>query len=80
MAACLSWSSGKVAIARLTAIPSYVTMESAARHSRSFSEFVISSPLRFDCGCDIISTNGIPIKEDDNKARLVTATSQSRQG
>ncbi|GMN33696.1 hypothetical protein TIFTF001_004302 [Ficus carica] len=46
MAVCCSWCSGKVAVARLTAIPSYATMESTARRSWSSGEVAISSPSR----------------------------------
>ncbi|GMN37935.1 hypothetical protein TIFTF001_007228 [Ficus carica] len=74
MAACLSWSSGKVAITRLTTIPSYATMESAAHHSWSSGEVAISSPSRFDCGWDLITTDGMPNEEDDDKARYGDAT------
>ncbi|GMN72112.1 hypothetical protein TIFTF001_054185 [Ficus carica] len=60
MAARRSWSSDKVAIARLMAIPSYVMMESVARHSWSFDKVVISSPSRSDCSFDLITIDGMP--------------------
>ncbi|GMN39869.1 hypothetical protein TIFTF001_009094 [Ficus carica] len=75
MAACRSWSFGKVAIARLTAISSYVMTESVVRHSWSSSEVAISSPSRSNYGRDLITTGGMP----SDKARLAIATSQSRQ-
>ncbi|GMN28154.1 hypothetical protein TIFTF001_050516 [Ficus carica] len=55
-------------------------MKSAAHRSWSSGEVVISSSLRSDCGHDLITTDGMPSNEDDDKARLTTATSQSRQG
>ncbi|GMN23458.1 hypothetical protein TIFTF001_000130 [Ficus carica] len=80
MAACLSWTSDKVAIARLIAIPSYAMMESAVSHSWSSDKVAIFSPPRSNCGCNLITTDGMPNEEDDDKARLATATSQSQQG
>ncbi|GMN52053.1 hypothetical protein TIFTF001_021203 [Ficus carica] len=61
--------SDKVAIARLSVIPSYATSESATRHSWSSGEAVISLPSRFDCGRNLITTDGKPNEEDDDKAR-----------
>ncbi|GMN30379.1 hypothetical protein TIFTF001_002768 [Ficus carica] len=74
MAACLLWSSSKVVIARLTAIPrliaipSYATMESAARRSWNSGEVAISLPSRSNCGHNLITINGMPSEEDDDKA------------
>ncbi|GMN49549.1 hypothetical protein TIFTF001_018717 [Ficus carica] len=73
-------SSGKVAIARqLTVISSYVTTESAARRSWSSGEVATSSSSTSDCSRDLITIDGMSSDEDDNKARLATLTSQSRQ-
>ncbi|GMN63799.1 hypothetical protein TIFTF001_032877 [Ficus carica] len=78
MATHHSWSFGKIAITRLMAILSYATMESATRRSWSSDEVTISSPLRSDYSRDLITTGGMPSDEDDDKKRLVTATSQTR--
>ncbi|GMN49950.1 hypothetical protein TIFTF001_019118 [Ficus carica] len=80
MATCLSWSSDKVAIARLTVIPSNATTGSVVCRSWSSGEVVISSPSTSDCGRNLITTDGMPSEEDDDKARLATVTSQSQQG
>ncbi|GMN39637.1 hypothetical protein TIFTF001_008865 [Ficus carica] len=68
MAACHLWSSSKVVIVRLMAIPSYTTTKSAARRSWSSSEVVISLPMRSDCSRNLITTDGMPNDEDDDKA------------
>ncbi|GMN58290.1 hypothetical protein TIFTF001_027401 [Ficus carica] len=74
MAACHSWSSGKAVIARLMAVPSYVTTKFAACRSWSSGKIIISSPSRSDCGRDLITTDGLPSDEDDDKAMLATVT------